>query len=137
MSVGPKIGKEPDIIDLTGTGALVTLNWVPIRDTHQLEAGNSRDYNKGWILEATVDWTREALVPMSFSDDLADLYSLTCDDTIFFWPFPDKYPGSFYKVKLVGKWDLNPPRGLTGMGLAGRMMLVGKEVYDEKPKFLT
>lgn len=137
MGEGPLLGQEPSLIDLSGTGCSQRVDWERLVNVHTLANGATRKYFKGWKLKANLNWGMNALIPEALGSALNDIHNLTCSDPIFYFPYPEKYPGSFYKVIIGDLWNINFVRGLLGTGFQGSISLIGQDVLSSKPYFLT
>jgi len=132
-------------LDLSGTGCDQKINWDRIATEHTLDRGNYKRYLKGFQLNATLTWGDNALLEATMLDtdsytgrteQLVNLmFNTTCNDDIFYWPFPGAHPTVYFKVIWKGNYNFNYVTGLVGTGFQGVINLIGADVLEKSPTF--
>ena len=139
-------GVYPDThaLDLSGSGCTQDITWERIADTHTLDRGNMKRYDKGWKLNATLVWGSDSLILRTYTDVdtyygrteklLNLLYNTTCNEQVFYYPYPSIHSSSYFDVIVVGDYNLQYVKGLDGFGYRGSIELIGKTVFPEIPR---
>ena len=132
-------------LDLSGSGCVPTINWKRVAEVHTLDRGDYKRYKKGFQLEATLKWGNDALLRTEYWDTdtyvgrtikLVNLmFNSSCDNDIFYWPYPGEHPSTYYSVIWDGDYNFNYVEGLTGVGFRGQIKLIGKQILDEIPMY--
>jgi len=134
-------------IDLSGSGCDQKINWNRIAEVHTLDRGDYKRYLKGYQLDATLTWGRGALIP-EHHDDIGTalgrteklmqlMFNSTCEEYIYYWPYPETHPSTYYSVIWSGDYDFNYVEGLVGVGFQGKIKLVGKDILEHSKTFTT
>jgi hypothetical protein len=119
----PKLGLYDTPVTLTGTEVTFAPKWDAIEDVHELRSGITRKYLIGYRFKAVL---AVKFMPSTTSELLRTAYA--GGSQLYFWPYPDTYPGSFYKVMWMNGWELSPAQSLTGKGVSGQIDLRGMDV---------
>ena len=132
-------------LDLSGSGCVPMINWKRVADVHTLDRGDYKRYKKGVQLEATLTWGKNALLRTEYEDTdtyigrtikLVNLmFNSSCNNDIFYWPYPGEHPSTYYSVIWDGDYNFNYVEGLTGIGFQGKIKLIGKQILEESPRF--
>ena len=96
---------------------------------HELAAGNSRFYHKGYKFMAQLVWTS----PFFFRDDQYDRLRqiFNFHDGITIAPCPDSCPGACYSVDWTNDFGFNLVEGVTPFGYEGVIVLEGSDVLSQ------
>jgi len=99
-------------------------------------------YHKGWRLNATLTWGAGSLILRTYDSDtipgeteavLNYLYNTTCNEEVFYYPYPSLHAVKFFDVIVTGNFNLQYVKGLDGTGYRGSISLIGKTVFPEVP----
>jgi len=132
-------------IDLSASGCNQKINWNRVADVHILDRGDYKRYLKGYQLDATLTWGRDALIP-EHHDDIGTvlgrteklmqlMFNSTCEEDIFYWPYPTTHPSTYFSVIWSNDYDFNYAEGLVGVGFQGKIQLVGKDILEHSKTF--
>lgn len=127
----PKLGLYDTPVELSRSDLSFTPEWEPIETVHELR-GVTKRYLTGYRIKVTIT---VKFMPGSTSELLRTAYS--SGSQLYFWPYPDSYPSSFFKVEWMNGWRLSPINPLVGYGRAGTIELRGTEVLTTAPAWRT
>ena len=126
----PKIGLYDSAVTLSGSDLTFSVEWEPIETVHEL-SGITKRYLKGYRLKTSV---AAKFIPAAIVELLRAAYdSGMAGSQLYFFPYPDSYPSSFYKVEWMNGWRLAPLGALVSAGCAGSIELRGSEVLASPP----
>lgn len=125
-----KLGLYDTPVELSGSDVSFSPEWEPIETVHELR-GVTKRYLTGFRFKATL---AVKFIPAAASELLRAAYtSYLAGSPIYFWPYPDTYPQSFYRVEWMNGWRLPPINALAGQGRAGTIELRGTDILSSTP----